>query len=1013
VSASLREWVEPVTPCTAHMRPTNKHIMRRGVFPDQKRVAGVGARSAGCMTVAHVPSTSAADDDGALLVEVLRDSEQRLEELTAGEVDSLTSQDGRIFPRENERQRLEQAVQQSEQHFRFLDDLAQATRALLDPEQVLAVVARMLGERLGASRCAYADVASNKQFTILHDYTNGCPSIVGTYHLSTFGTRALETLSSGQTLVIRDVEAELLPADGADMFDAIGIKALISCPLVKEGCLRAVMAVHQTTPRNWSANEISTVEQVVERCWATIERRTAEEKLRESEALLRIAGRTARLGAWAVNVAEQRVTWSDEVCNILEVPIGIAPGLEEALSFCAPASRPIVSNALGVCLQDGTAFDLELEMLTATGRAIWVRCAGEAQRNQGGAIIQAHGAFQDITERKRTEISIKQLNRVYSVLSGINTLIVRVNDRGELFREACRIAVEVGGFRMAMIAIIDRTTMNVVPVAWMGKDDELQTAVHDVLASGAGAANTMVARAIREKRAILANDSAKDAAPVFREKYTGAGVRSLAVLPLMVGDEAMGVLALYASEPEFFHQEEMKLLTDLTNDISFAIDHIEKGERLSYLAYYDSLTGLANRVRIHERVTQGVKNAQSRGGKLALVLLDLERFKTINDTFGRQAGDALLREVAARMIVSAVDVSGLARIDGDHFAVMVSDLQTEEEVVQRLEQRVVELFGEPFRIGGSELRVSAKFGIAMFPKDGADADALFRNAEAALKNAKAGGERYLFYTNSMDERIAEKLALEHKLRRALEHEEFVLHYQPKVDLASGKVVSCEALIRWNDPDAGLVPPGKFIPILEETGLIFEVGRWALRKAIADYLCWSRAGLSAVRVAVNVSPLQLRNRGFITEIQQLIGVDAAAAAGLELEITEGMIMEDVKHSIATLQEIRAMGVTVAIDDFGTGFSSLSYLARLPVDTLKIDRSFVKDMTSGPVGLALVSTIITLAHSVKLKVVAEGVETEEQSRLLQLLKCDEAQGFLFSKAVPIETFETEFLGVPRAA
>jgi EAL domain-containing protein (putative c-di-GMP-specific phosphodiesterase class I) len=284
---------------------------------------------------------------------------------------------------------------------------------------------------------------------------------------------------------------------------------------------------------------------------------------------------------------------------------------------------------------------------------------------------------------------------------------------------------------------------------------------------------------------------------------------------------------------------------------------------------------------------------------------------------------------------------------------------------------------------------------------------LFRNAEAALKKAKASGNRYLFYTQKMTEAMAGKLTLENQLRQALDKEEFVLHYQPKVNLQSGKLTSAEALIRWNDPRTGLVPPGRFIPILEETGLIFEVGRWALRKAIEDYLRWHTAGLAPVRIAVNVSPLQLRNHGFIAEIEQAIGIDPQAAAGLELEITESMIMEDVKHSIATLQAIRAMGITIAIDDFGTGFSSLGYLSKLPVDTLKIDRSFVTDMTVAPEGLALVSTFINLAHSLKLKVVAEGVETEEQSRLLQLLSCDEMQGSLFSQPVPSEIFESRFL------
>jgi EAL domain-containing protein (putative c-di-GMP-specific phosphodiesterase class I) len=313
----------------------------------------------------------------------------------------------------------------------------------------------------------------------------------------------------------------------------------------------------------------------------------------------------------------------------------------------------------------------------------------------------------------------------------------------------------------------------------------------------------------------------------------------------------------------------------------------------------------------------------------------------------------------------------------------------------------------PFNLDDAVFRITAKVGVALFPDDGADADTLFKNAEAALKNAKAGGNRYLFYTQTMTETVAGNLTLENQLRQALDNEEFVLHYQPKVNFVSGMVTGAEALIRWNDPRTGLVPPGRFIPILEETGLIHEVGRWALRRALADYLRWRSAGLAAVRIAVNVSPLQLRNRGFIAEIVQAIGIDAQAAAGLELEITESLIMEDVKRNIASLQAIRALGVTIGIDDFGTGFSSLAYLAKLPVDTLKIDRSFVTDMTAGPQGLALVSTIINLAHSLKLNVVAEGVETEEQSRLLRLLDCDEMQGYLFSKPVPGEIFESRFL------
>jgi EAL domain-containing protein (putative c-di-GMP-specific phosphodiesterase class I) len=298
--------------------------------------------------------------------------------------------------------------------------------------------------------------------------------------------------------------------------------------------------------------------------------------------------------------------------------------------------------------------------------------------------------------------------------------------------------------------------------------------------------------------------------------------------------------------------------------------------------------------------------------------------------------------------------------------------------------------------------------VALYPDDGADADTLFKNAESALKGAKSRGARHLFYAQEMTTSMAGRLSLENRLRQALERGEFVLHYQPKINLVSQQLTGVEALLRWNDPLTGLVPPNRFIPILEETGLIHEVGQWALTEAVADYRRWRESGMRAVRIAVNVSPLQLRNRGFVALIEAALGPDAAAPAGLELEITESIIMEDVRFSIASLRAIRALGVGIAIDDFGTGFSSLSYLSRLPVHTLKIDRFFVIDMTVSPEGLALVSTIINLAHSLKLNVVAEGVETEEQARLLRVLNCDEMQGYLLSKPLPRETFEARYLG-----
>lgn len=905
-------------------------------------------------------------------------------------------------------------LSESKKHFHFLNDLAKATRTLADPAHIMEVMSRMLGEHLRASRCAYADVESNgEQFTIIADYTDGCASTAGSYLLSLFGARAVNTLNSGQTLIVRNVDAELLPGDGADMFNAIGIKAIMTCPLIKNGSLRAMMAVHQSTPREWTPGEIAIVQEVVERCWATIERRTAEEKLRHSESLLRIAGRIARLGGWAVDLPEVRIAWSDEVCAIHEVPPGTAPGLEQALSFYTPPSREAVGRAFEACAQQGAPFDLELELITSKGNRIWVRTIAEAQRDAAGAIARVQGAFQDITERKKTEIRIKRLNRVYAVLSQINGLIVRVRDRDELCREACRIAVEAGAFRMAWIGVIDPQTLDGEVVAWHGVEQGYIDKIRLTARDGTPHSDRPACRALRQSLPVICNDIATaDSLAPLRDELLRGGHKSAGYFPLMPAGRPEAVIALFAGELDVFDDEETRLLLELAGNISFALDHLEKEKKLNYLAYYDALTGLANRSLFLERLAQHMRSAVSGGHKLGLYLIDLERFKNINDSLGRPAGDALLKQVAQWMTSNLGDANLSARVGPDQFALVLPEVKPEGNVVRLLEKTMEAFLEHPFRLNESVFRIAAKVGVALFPDDGADVDTLFKNAEAALKKAKGSGDRYLFYTRTMTASVAAKLTLENQLRQALDKEEFVLHYQPKMSLGSGQLTSAEALIRWNDPRTGLVSPGRFIPILEETGLIYEVGRWALRKAIQDYLRWRAAGLNAVRIAVNVSPLQLRHRGFIAEIEQAIGIDAHAAGGLELEITESLIMEDVKHSIASLQAIRAMGVSIAIDDFGTGFSSLSYLAKLPVDTLKIDRSFVIEMTAGPQGLALVSTIINLAHSLKLKVVAEGVETEEQSRLLQVLNCDEMQGYLFSKPMPSEEFEARYLAAaPR--
>jgi EAL domain-containing protein (putative c-di-GMP-specific phosphodiesterase class I) len=349
----------------------------------------------------------------------------------------------------------------------------------------------------------------------------------------------------------------------------------------------------------------------------------------------------------------------------------------------------------------------------------------------------------------------------------------------------------------------------------------------------------------------------------------------------------------------------------------------------------------------------------------------------------------------------------------DVFAAFVPNMDNEDDLVRFIQAASKRCFAAPFKLGEVEVKVHSKAGIAVYPHDGSDADTLLRHAEAALRRAKESSTHsYLFYTEEMSARVAEKLKLEGRLRQAVAGEQFTLHYQPKVDLER-KIVGVEALIRWQSPELGLVPPGQFISLLEETGLILKVGAWALSRAALDQRQWVEEGLAAPRIAVNVSSIQLRDRQFVAVAQKAIGSgngDGSAPVGIDMEITESVIMENIEGTIHTLKALRELGISLAIDDFGTGYSSLAYLAKLPVQSLKIDRAFIASMHHDTNTMTLVSMIISLAHSLRLKVVAEGVETEEQAKLLRLLRCDEMQGYLFARPMPIAAM-TELLRAQR--
>ena len=435
-------------------------------------------------------------------------------------------------------------------------------------------------------------------------------------------------------------------------------------------------------------------------------------------------------------------------------------------------------------------------------------------------------------------------------------------------------------------------------------------------------------------------------------------------------------------------------------------------EQIRQLGRYDSLTGLPNRQVFKEQLGHAVARADRTGQALVMLSLDLDRFKRINDTLGHEAGDLLLKEVASRLNKSLRQTDYVARHDsnaaahhvarqgGDEFTVLLSELSEAQEAT-KVARRILDALSQPFNLGGSEIMMSASIGIAVYRLDGNDADSLLKNADAAMYYAKEQGKNnYQYYNDKMNTSALQKMTLESNLHRALERDEFSLYYQPKVELRNGSIIGAEALIRWRHPELGLVSPVEFIPMAEESGLIIAIGEWVLNKACARLRAWQKEGLTPVPVAVNLSAKQFHQQNItamITRALQDHGVDPRL---LELEITESTAMRNAEETCATLLSLKALGVRIAIDDFGTGYSSLSYLKRFPIDSLKIDRSFVTDLPGNQDDATIAQAIITMAHALRLKVIAEGVESEAQLEFLTANGCDEIQGYYFSRPLPAE-------------
>ncbi len=724
-------------------------------------------------------------------------------------------------------------------------------------------------------------------------------------------------------------------------------------------------------------------------------KRAAESQLTDSRQRLRDIMDATQEWIWELD-AQGAFTFSNRcVENLLGYPVEAILG-RKRFDFVHPDDASALRALWAQIDPDGVpTTGLIARWICRDGSVRWLDCNVVMSRDakQGPCY---RGVDRDITDRRRQEEQIARLTRVNELLSRINSVILRVDDRPGVLHEACRLAVEQGGYQFAVVLMIEPGKVSVSPSAWWGVEDELIVTRQVSFGSGEQSGDDeFIARAMRAGKPVvcscLADPSSITALP---PDWAHDGIQAVAVLPLFIDGTSVGVLTLHSRDANAFNPEEIRCLEKVSGEVSFALQYLRHEDLLQHLSYFDTLTGLANRQLWCERLARRMRACDPAQCEINVIVFDVDGLSAINDACGRHVGDQLLQRIAERLRAIEGGPERAAYLGAAVFAAFFEGPARGGGVPGFARARIESLLDDPLTLDGRDIKVSARIGAACCPAHGYDAQALLENAEVALRRAKHDGEAYVRYSTSMTTEAAQRLVLEGQLRQSVRNEAFELYYQPIFAARTGRITSVEALLRWRHPQQGIVSAGQIVPVLESLGLIEDVGAWALRRAARDREAWIGQGLPNIRVAVNVSAAQLRRSNFVEIVTSAIGKLRPQQVWLDLEVTESMLMHDVEASMQKLNQLRTHGVRFAIDDFGTGYSSLSRLANLPINTLKIDRSFVHGLLDEPRSIAIVETILSLARSLDMHTVAEGIETEQQRALLSSMGCDELQGYLLS-------------------
>jgi diguanylate cyclase (GGDEF)-like protein/PAS domain S-box-containing protein len=773
-----------------------------------------------------------------------------------------------------------------------------------------------------------------------------------------------------------------------------GMHGAFVFPVVSEGKTIGVLAFNSREIREPDERLLQAIRVIGAQIGQFVQRKRAEEVLRESEERFRSLIELSSDWYWEQDEHFRFTMVSDNLNEKMQRP-GTVP--LDKTRWDIPALNMTEQDwvAHRALLETRQPFrDLELHRRDRNGRLHIASVSGKPIFDAEGRFKGYRGVGQNITARRQAEEKIKNQALQQRLIAELGRQALASADLRDVLDRTMELVTVTLRADYCHVLELDPSRTHLVyaavagwPPEWVGKE---------TVSIRPGSRNEHL---LKRGEPIIVEDFEKDAR-FLPLPDSHRGMRSGIQVPLMGAQGAFGVLSAHALEPRRFHEDDVSFLQSVANILAVAIERKSAEDRLAYLAQFDSLTGLPNRYLFHDRLLQTTAQAKRSGHPMAMLFVDLDRFKLVNDTLGHSAGDKLLQEAAQRLTqcIRGGDTAG--RFGGDEFGAIVTELARPGDA-GLVAQKILDALAQPFQVNGQETYISASIGITLFPGDGDNPETLVMNADTAMYRAKEQGRNtYQFFTREMNERALRRVQTEAALRWAIERREFVLHYQPKINLKTGAICGFEALLRWQPPGRGLVLPVEFIPVLEETGLIVPVGEWVVRGVCEQVRTWRDAGLPVPPVTVNLSARQFQQKDLESSVRRMLHETGVDSALIQFELTESLLMQDPEAAARTLRGLKESGVKTSVDDFGTGYSSLAYLKRFPLDSLKIDRSFVRDITSDPEDAAIMLAIIALARSLKLKVVAEGVETREQLDLLVRSGCDEMQGYLFSPATTPE-------------